>query len=50
MIRLIFLGLVLAAGFWLGGEWQKSMAIRACLDAGGGIDPRGFCVGVPGNG
>lgn len=46
MIRLIIYCCLLGAGAWMGAEYQKTMDIRACLNAGGGIDPRGFCEGA----
>jgi len=45
VIRLMIWGLLFGAGAWVGMEVQKALSIRACLDAGGGVDPRGFCVG-----
>lgn len=50
MIRLLTWAILLGAGFWLGGEYQKYAAIRQCLDAGGGVDPRGFCEGARNDG
>ncbi len=31
----------LAGGFWLGGWWQQLEYNHACLDGGGGMEPRG---------
>ncbi|MEM1130174.1 MAG: hypothetical protein AAGH83_06595 [Pseudomonadota bacterium] len=43
MIRLVIWAVLFAAGAWAGTEYTRMTAINACLDAGGTVDPRGFC-------
>jgi len=31
------------AAFWAGVQFSRLQASDACLDAGGTVDPRGFC-------
>ncbi len=38
--------LMLGAGVWLGVKAERFMYMDSCLDAGGRIDPRGFCDGA----
>ncbi len=35
--------LMLGAGIWLGFKAERFLYMDRCLDAGGQIDPRGFC-------
>lgn len=35
------------AAFWAGGEVQRAAMIDRCLDAGGAVDARGVCRGLP---
>lgn len=43
MIRLIIWAALFGAGIWAGTEFSRMTAINACLEAGGTVDPRGFC-------
>jgi hypothetical protein len=44
MIRLVIWAVMFGAGLWSGTEIARISGIDACLDAGGSVDPRGFCL------
>lgn len=45
MIRLILYIIIFCAGLYAGTEYEKVTAMERCLNAGGSVDPRGFCKG-----
>lgn len=45
VIRLFLYFCFLAAGLWLGAQYERVTAVERCLNAGGSADPRGFCLG-----
>ncbi|MEM8555803.1 MAG: hypothetical protein AAGF71_13375 [Pseudomonadota bacterium] len=47
MIRLMIYGTLLALGAYAGAEYTRYEILDACLSAGGSVDARGFCKGVP---
>ena len=47
MIRMIFLAAIFGAGLWTGTRLAWVNMAGSCLDAGGQIDTRGVCRGVP---
>jgi hypothetical protein len=46
MRRLMTAALCVVA-FWAGSEVQRSAMVDRCLDAGGAVDARGLCRGLP---
>ncbi len=44
MIRLIIYAAIFAAGLWAGAQYEQVTARERCLNAGGSVDPRGFCI------
>lgn len=38
---------VLIFGGWLGMKAERFLQVDRCLDAGGMVDARGICTGVP---
>jgi hypothetical protein len=38
---------VLILGAWLGMKAERFLQVDRCLDAGGAVDTRGICTGVP---
>ncbi|WP_193139620.1 hypothetical protein [Meridianimarinicoccus sp. MJW13] len=46
MIRLIIYVVMFGAGLYAGSEYERVTAMERCLNAGGSVDPRGFCMGA----
>lgn len=46
MIRLVIYLVLFCTGLWAGAKYERSSYIDTCLDAGGSVDPRGFCQGA----
>lgn len=44
MLRTLIWGAIFAGGLWAGTELAGVMAEERCVNAGGAVDPRGFCV------
>lgn len=44
MIRLVIYAVLLCLGAWAGAEFTRVQSMDACLNAGGSVDPRGFCA------
>lgn len=46
MIRLILYIIIFSLGAVAGTKYQEVTSRDACLNAGGSVDPRGFCKGI----
>jgi hypothetical protein len=46
MIRLFLVVALFGAGWFSGTEGQKRAVADRCAEAGGVVDPRGFCAGA----
>jgi hypothetical protein len=47
MMRRLFTAALCVVAFWAGSEVQRSALVDRCLDAGGAVDARGLCRGLP---
>ncbi len=50
MIRLLAYAVIFCAGMWVGAKYEEVSAMDSCLDAGGKVNPAGFCEGGGGSG
>lgn len=50
MVRIIIWGTLFVIGAWAGAEYERTVQIDRCLDAGGAIDGRGLCLGLRADG
>ena len=44
--RMIFL-MICGVAFWGGTEVQRALMVQRCIDAGGAVDSRSVCRGLP---